>query len=128
MALSQEMRKLINKWESGRHWPKFLERMQIEQVRGWDGKRIDFRFPMVAIVGENGVGKSTILQAAASVYKPPAGKGYFASDFFPDTAWDSIRNAVIRYSVKEGNNSVPGSAAQAHDQMAWEPGMPRSAP
>jgi predicted ATPase len=56
------------------------------------------------VVGENGAGKSTILQAAASIYRPESMlKGRFASDFFPDTAWDQVRNAQIRFAVREGD-------------------------
>lgn len=104
MALSKEVRLLKNKWDSGQGWPKRLEWVEIRGLRGWIGQRIDFRFPIVALVGENGVGKSTILQAAASVYKS-ASVDRFASDFFPDTVWESISGASIHFCYKEGNNS-----------------------
>ena len=64
-------------------FPKHLESIELKNVRGWNGKKIDFKFPITAIVGENGMGKTTILQAAASVYKSPDERGYFDSDFFP---------------------------------------------
>jgi len=69
MALSAEMRRLQNKWLTASGWPKRLEWLEIGGVRGWTGQRIDFQFPIVALVGENGSGKSTVLQAAAAVYK-----------------------------------------------------------
>ena len=71
MDLSKEMRKLINKWKTGGSWPKRLEWIEIDGIKGWTGQRIDFNFPFVAIVGENGSGKSTVLQAIASVYRSP---------------------------------------------------------
>jgi len=104
MALSKEMRKLANKWETERSWPKRLEWIEINKARGWSGQRIDFNFPFVAIVGENGVGKSTILQAVASIYK--AEEPLYASDFFPDTPWETITDASIRGSVREGSTST----------------------
>jgi predicted ATPase len=59
----------------------------------------------MAVVGENGVGKSTVLQSAAAVYRAPDKKDdRFASDFFPDTPWDEIRDAKIRYAIKQGDN------------------------
>jgi recombinational DNA repair ATPase RecF len=67
MGMSSEMRRLENKWntrEIGNTWPKFLDSIDINGLRGWRGQRIEFPFPIVAIVGENGSGKSTILQAA----------------------------------------------------------------
>jgi predicted ATPase len=72
MALSKEIRLLQAKWNSGQGWPKRLEAIEITGIRGWSGQRIAFEFPIVALVGENGAGKSTVLQAAASVYRGPA--------------------------------------------------------
>ena len=86
MALSNEMRRLRNKWRSGAGWPKRLEWLEIYGVRGWTGQRVDFGFPIVALVGENGCGKTTVLQAATAIYKSPENEeDLFASDFFPDT-------------------------------------------
>jgi predicted ATPase len=107
MALSREMRLLKNKWESG-GWPKRLESLEITGLRGWLGERIDFQFPIVAICGENGAGKSTVLQAAAASYRQPAGSKktkYFASDFFPDTPWDTLDDVTVKVTVREQNVS-----------------------
>lgn len=101
MSLSKEVRLLQNKWASGQGWPKRLEWIEIEGLRGWDKQRIELDFPIVALVGENGVGKSTVLQAIASCYKSE----FYASDFFPDTAWDRIRKATITASIRDGLNS-----------------------
>jgi predicted ATPase len=102
MALSDEMRRLEKKWSGGNGWPKRLEWMEVNGLRGWIGQRVEFKFPIVAIVGENGSGKSTLLQSAASVYKSEPKATYFASDFFPDTAWENIQNASIKYAYTEG--------------------------
>ena len=108
MATSKEVRLLLKKWSSGQGWPKRLEAIEIMGIRGWTGQRIDFHFPIVALVGENGAGKSTILQAAASVYKGDK-KSRFASSFFPDTPWETITKAHIKWWVKEGKSSTEGS-------------------
>jgi len=109
MLLSRQMRLLQNKWLSGQGWPKRLEYLEITNIRGWEGQRINFQFPIIALVGENGVGKSTILQAIAASYQ--SSNDYYASTFFPDTIWDTVRNATIKVSVREGLNqpSVPTS-------------------
>lgn len=106
MTLSKEVRKLAKSWDNG-EFPKHLESIELTNLRGWTGQRIDFNFPIVAIAGENGMGKSTIIQASVSLYKPPAGgpKGYFASEFFPDTPWEELNGVEIKGSVKEGNTS-----------------------
>lgn len=109
MALSNEMRRLQAKWNSGGGWPKRLETIEINNVRGWNSQRIDFKFPIVAIVGENGSGKSTVIQAAASVYRGRTKKlTRFASDFFPATAWDDYKNAQLRYTYREGDSTKSG--------------------
>ena len=105
MVLSKEIRKLENNWNNGQ-FPKHLEYLELTNLRGWTGQRIEFKFPIVAIVGENGMGKSTIIQSAAAIYKPPTGAtGYFASTFFPDTAWEELSEIEIKGSVKEGTTS-----------------------
>ncbi|OAI62518.1 ATPase AAA [Ralstonia solanacearum] len=106
MALSQEMRKLQNKWATNTGWPKRLEWLEIDGIHGWTGQRIDFTFPIVALVGENGAGKSTVLQAAASVYGDSTrAREVYPSAFFPDTPWERINAGSIKYSIREGNRS-----------------------
>ena len=53
---SREMRRLTTKWTQGNHWPKRLEWLEIKNIRGWTGHRIEFKYPITAIVGENGSG------------------------------------------------------------------------
>jgi len=112
MPDSNEMRRLTAKWQMGTAWPKRLEWIEIDNLRGWEGQRFELRYPIMAVIGENGAGKSTVLQCAASVYaSDPAVKKerYYASDFFPDTVWDRIRGAEIRYSLREGSNPITNS-------------------
>lgn len=102
MAISDSVRRLDKKWGAGTGWPRRLQWIELQGIRGWQGDRIEFSFPIVAIVGENGSGKSTLLQAAACVYKSEEELRY-ASEFFPDTAWDQIGDAEIRYGYTEGS-------------------------
>lgn len=82
----------------------------------------------MAITGENGVGKSTILQAVASVYRSPGNeRSYFASEFFPDTPWEDIRNATIGYSVREGSSSISGTVQKPTDRWRETPERRRRA-
>ncbi len=108
MLLSKEVRRLAGKWQAQTGWPKRLEWIEIAGLRGWTGQRFQLNFPIMAVVGENGVGKSTVLQAAAAVYRfrePDRARERFPSDFFPETFWDQIRDAEIRYAMKEGDDS-----------------------
>ena len=107
--VEREVRRLKAKWESDSGWPKRLDWIEIDGIRGWQGQRFSLGFPIMAVVGENGTGKSTLLQAAASVYRPedsegdgPASVARFASGFFLDTPWDQIAAAEIRCAIREG--------------------------
>lgn len=126
MLVSREMRRLRTKWLAGTAWPKRLEWMELTNLRGWTGHRIEFGFPIVAVVGENGSGKSTILQAAAASYRSPGRtkKMKFASDFFPDTPWDTITQATINYSIREGSKSTTDSVRKPTNRWRGNPGRP----
>ncbi|MGE0252941.1 MAG: ATP-dependent endonuclease [Dongiaceae bacterium] len=122
MAVSKQVRLLQNKWQANTGWPKRLEWMELHGLRGWTGQRIDFRFPIMAICGENGSGKSTIIQSAAACYAaPPNRKGFFASDFFPDTAWEKVENAQIRVSIREGTSSTTSSVRKPGERWRGNP-------
>ncbi|MBQ7618084.1 MAG: AAA family ATPase [Desulfovibrio sp.] len=117
MPISQPMRILASAWAQNRFWPKRLNWLEISGIRGWSGYRIDFSFPITAIVGENGSGKSTILQAAAASYKNALpGKQLFASDFFPDTPWDAVTNAYIKVGLKEGERFLETSVTKSSER------------
>ncbi len=117
MPISQPMRILASAWAQNRFWPKRLNWIEISGIRGWSGHRIDFSFPITAIVGENGSGKSTILQAAAASYKNSLpGKQLFASDFFPDTPWDAVTNAYIKVGLKEGERFLETSVTKPSER------------
>ena len=107
MPISAPMRRLSNKWRTQAGWPKRLQWLDIRGVRGWTGQKFVLQFPIMAIVGENGVGKSTVLQCAASIYQAPSDeeRPTYASRFFPDTAWETIRNATIGYEYTEGDQT-----------------------
>lgn len=103
MAINDEVRRLQKKWDSKTGWPKRLEWLEIAGIRGWNSQRIKFEFPIVAVIGENGSGKSSVLQAAACVYRGENGaRTWYPSEFFPDTAWDTVTVASIKYGYKEG--------------------------
>lgn len=127
MAISNEMRKLQTKWLTGNAWPKFLEWLEIKDIRGWAEQRIPFEFPIVAVVGENGSGKSTVLQSAASVYQAEAEAEptYFPSEFFPETAWDQIRDVRIRYGYKQGEAHNIDSVRKPTTRWLGQPDRPK---
>lgn len=129
MANTNEIRRLTAKWNSGTGWPKRLEWIGIKNLRGWKGQSFQLRYPIMAVVGENGSGKSTIIQCAAAVYKSTAPKMFlkgrgFASDYFPKTAWDTIEDAEIRYSIMEGDKRTTDTIRKPGER--WRGNVERS--
>ena len=118
MPVNNEVRRLGSKWSAGTGWPKRLNWLEISNIRGWAGQRFELRFPIMAVVGENGAGKSTILQAAAALYRSPGAglKDKFAADYFLETPWDRVRQAEIRAEAKEGNDLRPFAVRKLTDR------------
>lgn len=105
MAETPEIVKIRSQFQEGQ-WPQFLERVEIKGLRGWTGQSVAFKFPVVAVVGENGAGKSTVLKVAATAYDPQVGEGYYPSAFFLDTHWDKLQKIDLGYQIRLGDQSV----------------------
>ncbi len=102
---SAEIGRISEQFRSGQ-WPQFLERIEIDGLRGWSGQAVAFSFPIMALVGENGSGKSTLLKAAACAYEGKEDKDtYYPSSFFLDTTWDKVQGAALSYRVRQGNET-----------------------
>ncbi|MBO9644120.1 MAG: AAA family ATPase [Pseudacidovorax sp.] len=99
-----EVTKIRDQFQGGL-WPQFLERIDINGLRGWKGQSVQFKFPVVAVVGENGVGKSTVLKVAATAYDPQE-SNYFPSDFFLDTHWDKLQGIDLGYQIRLGDETI----------------------
>lgn len=119
---SREIAKLKKAFDRG-DFPHHLEWIEIQGIRGWTGERIEFRFPIVCISGENGVGKSTILQSIAASFQPldDSRTNFYASAFFPDTAWEKITGVTIRGEVKRGADRIPYSIRRPTERWLGNP-------
>jgi predicted ATPase len=129
MALSDPMRLLDRKWTGGNGWPKRLEWLEVRGIRGWIGQRVPLGFPIVAIVGENGSGKSTLLQAAAGLYRGAHDddRVWFQTEFFPETAWDTISDASIHYGYMEGTRHLEHTIRKPTSRWLGNPERPKRA-
>lgn len=126
MAINDEVRRLEKKWVSGSGWPKRLEWLELKGIRGWSGQRLTLSFPIVAIVGENGSGKSALLQAAACAYQSGAeGRSWFPTEFFPETAWDAITDASISYGYMQGSDHLQHAIRKPTSRWLGQPERPR---
>lgn len=126
MAISSEMRRLDAKFTTANGWPKWLEWLEIKGIRGWNGQRVTFSFPIVAIVGENGSGKSSILQSAACVYQEagPNGVTWFPTEFFPETAWDNLQDVRLDFGYRQGADHLTGSVRKPTTRWLGQPDRP----
>ncbi len=80
MGEIQEIMRQFNHGEG--EWQQFIKSIKVSNLHGWTGQEITFRFPVVAIVGENGIGKSTFLKAAVCAYENNRGKTFYPSNMF----------------------------------------------
>jgi len=51
------------------NYEKYLHKVNISKLRGLENQEVIFEFPVTAIIGPNGGGKTTILGACALLYK-----------------------------------------------------------
>ncbi len=96
--------------------PHFLSEVYIEGLRGIDGLRTAFEYPVTVIGGGNASGKSTVLFAAACAYKVPGAgvREFVPSTLFPDfrakvgDRWDERGKVVMdfEYSTPDGRRSM----------------------
>ncbi len=105
-GLHDEVR-LISEKRRTSPWPQYLARLKITGLRGWTGQEVRFQFPVTAIAGENGSGKSTILKAAACAYNQslPNTANYNLGQFFPETPWDKYASARVEYEIQIAGGS-----------------------
>jgi predicted ATPase len=105
-----EINDIRRQFQNG-NWRKFINSVTISKIRGWDNRSVRFMFPICALVGENGTGKSTILRAVVCSYENNFNStgNYYPSKLFLDTRWDAASvptGSTITYEIKEGNRLI----------------------
>ncbi len=101
-----------------KNYGKYLFKIIIEKARSINNKTINLDFPVTAIVGPNGGGKSTIAGAAAILYKDVAPALFFAKSGAYDA---SMQNWKIEYeAIDRGikNNDIVRRSAKYHN-LKW---------
>jgi predicted ATPase len=86
---------LIEKVQN-KNYGEYLLKISIEKARAFEGKSISFDFPVTAIVGANGGGKTTVLGAAACAYKTVKPSLFFAKSGRFDS---SMQNWKFEYEL-----------------------------
>jgi AAA15 family ATPase/GTPase len=81
---------------------EYLIALRLERIRQFKGAEVRFDFPVTALVGPNGGGKTTILLAAACVYKGSEPRVLFRKSRVGDDAMDDW---VLEYElISKGAN------------------------
>lgn len=98
---------------------KYLVELYIHKLRAFRGTRLRFRFPVTALIGPNGGGKSTILGAAALPYKTIK-----PSLFFPMSSADAeaMRDLKVTFTLVDRQERADGSIERSatHPKKKWE--------
>lgn len=99
-----------------RQMPHFLSEISLTGLRGMDGLRVIFDYPVSVVAGGNASGKSTVLFAAACAYRVPKAsvRDFAPSTLFPDyrakagARQDERREVVMdfEYSTPQGRRSM----------------------
>lgn len=78
------------------NYTKYLLEMRLGRVRALRDQRIRFNFPVTAVIGTNGGGKSTVLGAAAMAYKNVKPGDYFPKSNIGDK---SMEDWKVEYEI-----------------------------
>jgi predicted ATPase len=102
-----------------------IKSMTVDGFRGLSNLRLDFEFPITAISGTNGSGKSTIGQLAVCAYKQPStNKKYkrrYVKDFFPVSQLDPTpftSNATVKFQYAT-NATLPQDLTVSRMASEW---------
>jgi predicted ATPase len=91
-----------------RSFAKYLTEMKLSNIRAFKGQKVSLDFPVTAVIGTNGGGKSTILGAAALAYKSIRPGDFFPKSNVGDSSmadWRIEYELIDRNVQKEGNLS-----------------------
>ena len=104
-----------------------LKSIRIRGFRGINDLMVDFQYPITAISGLNGAGKSTVGQLCLGGYrKPPTVTGikrFYVRDFFPASAADPNpfgpgSSVVFEYNTTDINNPQTLTVARANTEWS----------
>ncbi|WP_379134601.1 ATP-dependent endonuclease [Paenibacillus sp. sgz500958] len=102
-----EIQEIMRQFNQGNgEWQQFIKSIKINNIHGWTDQEMFFKFPIVAVVGENGIGKSTFLKAAVCAYENKGAKNFYPSNMFMSTQWDTaaMAGATIEYKIRQGGH------------------------
>ncbi|MFI8363337.1 ATP-dependent nuclease [Streptomyces sp. NPDC085612] len=99
-------------------YDKYLRRVRLVKLRGFTNREVTFDFPVTALVGPNGSGKTTILGAAGLIHRKVPPRQFFAKSGKYD---DSMKNWRIEYEIldKREQSSATISRTASYLKAKW---------
>nr|VFK27681.1 MAG: ATPase/GTPase, AAA15 family [Candidatus Kentron sp. MB]VFK33051.1 MAG: ATPase/GTPase, AAA15 family [Candidatus Kentron sp. MB]VFK75711.1 MAG: ATPase/GTPase, AAA15 family [Candidatus Kentron sp. MB] len=96
----------------------YLKWLRLRGVRGFSDAQVGFDFPVTALVGPNGGGKSTVLGAAACAYKDIKPSTFFPKSPLGD---DSMSGWSIEYDLIDKTKNKTGTIRRSSRfrQLKW---------
>lgn len=127
--MADQRRELAAKFLPQNRYANFgpaLNSIQVQGFRGIADLTVDFQFPITAISGLNGAGKSTVGQLCLGAYKKPGTvhnyKRFYIRDFFPASLADpnpfTTESSVI-YEYNTDDPHTPQTLTVARTQREW---------
>lgn len=99
------IRDLIEKVRK-QNYERYLLSVRLESIRLFHGAQINFDFPVTALIGPNGGGKSTIIGAIAILHKSIQPRTVFRKSVIGD---DSMNNWKIEYNLVDKTMNPKGT-------------------
>jgi ABC-type multidrug transport system ATPase subunit len=101
-----------------RNYGKYLPKLVLRRMRGFTEEPVSFDFPVTAVIGPNGGGKTTILGAAGCAYKDVSPRQFFAKSGPFD---ESMQNWSVEYELvdKEVNARDVVRRTASFKNMRW---------
>lgn len=111
------LRELLEKVRKG-DYGNYLKSVRLTKARSFGGGCVKFDFPVTALIGPNGGGKSTILGAAACAYKSVKPGTFFPKSSVGD---DSMANWSIKYEIidKKLNSEGDVRRSSKFKKLRW---------
>jgi hypothetical protein len=112
--MPDDRKELATKYQLAHRYANFgpsLKSIHIQGFRGIADMKVDFQYPITAISGLNGGGKSTVGQLCLGGYRKPSTvtdqKRFYVRDFFPASPADPVPFSAESAVVFEYNTSDP---------------------
>lgn len=97
---------------------KYLKRIILRKLRSFTDREVTFDFPVTALIGPNGGGKTTILGAAGLAYKEVQPRRFFAKSGSYDA---SMKDWIVEYEIidKALNPKLPVQRTASFPKQKW---------